>query len=47
MNEEEHESEVILTKYTQKLALEGELWGIFREFFATKWPRYKGSALWF
>ena len=30
---------------TPYLALTGELWGVFSEYFLENWPRYNGTAL--
>ena len=38
-------SNFALTNDTSYLALTGELWGVFREWFKEKWPRYIESAL--
>ena len=34
-----------LTKYTPYLALSGELWSVFYEYFNRNWPCYKGFLL--
>ena len=36
---------IALTNDTPYLALTGELWDVFREFYQEKWPRYIESAL--
>ena len=39
------QSDLALTIETPYLNLTGELWGVFRELFKEKWPRYIESAL--
>ena len=41
----EHQSDAGSTKDTPYLALTGELWGVFSEYFWENWPRYNGTAL--
>ena len=41
----EHQSDAGSTKDTPYLALTGELWGVFSEYFLENWPRYNGTAL--
>ena len=36
-----------LTKDTPYLALSGELWSVFYEYFNRNWPCYKGFLLYF
>ena len=36
-----------LTKYTLRIALTGELYGVFGIDFGENWPRYNGTALHF
>ena len=41
----EYESDPGSTKDIPYLALTGELWGVFCEYFWENWPRYNGTAL--
>ena len=42
--EMEYQSEAEPTKDTPQLALMGEQWGVFCEYFDENWPRYNGTA---
>ena len=44
-NDAYYRSEAEPTKDTSYLAVKGELWGIFREYFGEKWPRYNGTTM--
>ena len=41
----EYESHAGSTKNTPYLALTGEIWGVFCEYFWENWPHYNGTAL--
>ena len=41
----EYESDVGYTEDTPYLALTGELWDVFCEYFWENWPRHNGTAL--
>ena len=41
----EYQSQAKPTKHTPYLALTGELWGVFHEYFGENWPRYNGTTL--
>ena len=41
----EQKSEFVFTKDNPCLALTGELWGVYCEYFGENWPRYNGTAL--
>ena len=41
----EHKSNIKLSKNTPYLAIMGELWGVFCEYFGVNWPQYSGTAL--
>ena len=45
--EEEYQSDVGSTKDSPYLALTGEVWGVFCEYFWENWPRYNSIALYF
>ena len=43
----EYQSDVGSTKDTTYLALTGELWDVFCEYFWENWPRYNSTTLYF
>ena len=47
MTMSERKSNIRLTKYTLRIALTGELYGVFGDDFGENWPRYNGTALYF
>ena len=47
MTAAELKSDFKLTTDTPYLTLTGELWGVFCEYFAENWPRYKSTALYY